>query len=199
MIRSWISLPGMKPIPHIAARDIQDMADLEMRIETLAAATGGGECLVIAGSGSKPVGCFSDSMQVSKAQACTLFPLSLSQSRRLCYFCSLFLSLLVKSDNFFKYIYVWMLSFFPSLSLSSLPGTAALQIRPLQVSLKMQTCVLYCFASSPFISLLCYLAPGDPDWSPAKARLQQSRCSRASRGRVGHRRLYTRSCFAVEK
>lgn len=54
----------MKPVPHIAARDIKDMADLELRIQTLAAAAGGGECLLIAGSGSKPAGCFSDSMQV---------------------------------------------------------------------------------------------------------------------------------------
>ena len=57
---------GMRPVPHLAARNIADEAELDRMVGQLAA-IGVGELLVIGGSISKPAGSVADSMQVLRS------------------------------------------------------------------------------------------------------------------------------------
>lgn len=57
---------GMRPVPHLAARNIADGAGLDRMVGELAA-IGVEELLVIGGSISKPVGSVTDSMQVLRS------------------------------------------------------------------------------------------------------------------------------------
>jgi methylenetetrahydrofolate reductase (NADPH) len=57
---------GMRPVPHLAARNIADEAELDRMVGELAA-IGVEELLVIGGSISKPAGTVADSMQVLRS------------------------------------------------------------------------------------------------------------------------------------
>jgi methylenetetrahydrofolate reductase (NADPH) len=57
---------GMRPVPHLAARNIADEAELDRMVGELAA-IGVEELLVIGGSISKPAGTLTDSMQVLRS------------------------------------------------------------------------------------------------------------------------------------
>jgi methylenetetrahydrofolate reductase (NADPH) len=57
---------GMRPVPHLAARNIADEAELDRMVGELAA-IGVEELLVIGGSISKPAGSVTDSMQVLRS------------------------------------------------------------------------------------------------------------------------------------
>jgi methylenetetrahydrofolate reductase (NADPH) len=54
---------GMRPVPHLAARSVADVSELDRMVGELAS-VGVEELLVIAGSLARPVGAFSDSLQV---------------------------------------------------------------------------------------------------------------------------------------
>jgi methylenetetrahydrofolate reductase (NADPH) len=55
---------GMRPVPHIAARSVPDAAFLEDNLAKLTDQAGIDEVLVIGGAVDRPVGAFSDSMQI---------------------------------------------------------------------------------------------------------------------------------------
>ena len=55
---------GMHPIPHVAARSIQDKEQLEDLVRALARTAGVREVLVIGGGVDNPVGAFDQSMQI---------------------------------------------------------------------------------------------------------------------------------------
>lgn len=55
---------GFQPVPHIAARSLRDKKQLDETLNRMAREAGVDEVLCIAGGASKPVGEFSDSMQV---------------------------------------------------------------------------------------------------------------------------------------
>jgi methylenetetrahydrofolate reductase (NADPH) len=55
---------GMKAVPHLAARSLQDADQLDALLEAYTSRAGVNEVLVIGGGVDAPVGAFSDSMQV---------------------------------------------------------------------------------------------------------------------------------------
>jgi len=55
---------GMRPVPHIAARSVPDAAFLEENLAKLTDQAGIDEVLIIGGAVDRPVGAFSDSMQI---------------------------------------------------------------------------------------------------------------------------------------
>ena len=55
---------GMRPVPHIAARSVPDKAFLDDNLNKLTAEAGIDEVLIIGGAVDRPVGAFSDSMQI---------------------------------------------------------------------------------------------------------------------------------------
>ena len=59
-----LSESGMNPVPHISARAIKDINELDYFIKNLTDTSNVKEVLVIAGSGSKPVGDFHETMQI---------------------------------------------------------------------------------------------------------------------------------------
>ncbi|MEL0076460.1 MAG: methylenetetrahydrofolate reductase [Alphaproteobacteria bacterium] len=58
---------GMKPVPHLAARSLKDADQLDTLLSAFVEKAGVKEVLVIGGGVDKPVGQFSDSMQVLSA------------------------------------------------------------------------------------------------------------------------------------
>ena len=55
---------GMNPVPHVSARAIRDVKELDYFIKNLSETCNVTEVLVIAGSGKKPVGDFHETMQI---------------------------------------------------------------------------------------------------------------------------------------
>ena len=55
---------GMNPVPHVSARAIRDVKELDYFIKNLSEICNVTEVLVIAGSGKKPVGDFHETMQI---------------------------------------------------------------------------------------------------------------------------------------
>jgi methylenetetrahydrofolate reductase (NADPH) len=55
---------GMKPVPHLAARSLKDADQLDTLLSAFTSTAGVSEVLVIGGGVDKPVGQFSDTMQV---------------------------------------------------------------------------------------------------------------------------------------
>ena len=54
----------MNPVPHVSARAIRDVKELDYFIKNLSETCNVTEVLVIAGSGKKPVGDFHETMQI---------------------------------------------------------------------------------------------------------------------------------------
>lgn len=71
-VKAAISLveQGMRPVPHIAARNVRDAAELDRMVGELAD-VGASELLVIAGSVDRPRGAFTDSMQILRSGVLT--------------------------------------------------------------------------------------------------------------------------------
>ena len=61
---AWLAHQGFVPVPHIAARSTPDKATLANWLERLAGEAGVRDVLVVAGGLDKPIGAFSDSMQL---------------------------------------------------------------------------------------------------------------------------------------
>lgn len=64
VVSKRLKAEGMRPVPHIAARSVPDAAFLDENLRVLAAEAGIDEVLIIGGAVDRPVGAFSDSMQI---------------------------------------------------------------------------------------------------------------------------------------